>query len=101
MNKTVLVLAVSSALLAWSTHSVAAKPEWAGKGKPDLEEVKTFAEAKKVEGEIDDREKQLDSMIEEKKKKAKKSKNKKDKKKLDKELDDLEDEKEALEERKA
>ncbi len=63
MNKTVLVLAVTGALITWSTHSIAAKPEWAGKGKPDLEEVKTFAEAKKVEGEMDDREKQLDSMI--------------------------------------
>ncbi|MFA0161407.1 hypothetical protein AB4457_08720 [Vibrio splendidus] len=70
MNKTVLVLAVTGALITWSTHSIAAKPEWAGKGKPDLEEVKTLAEAKKVEGEIDDREKQLDSMIEEKNKKA-------------------------------
>ena len=40
MNKTVLVLAVTGALITWSTHSIAAKPEWAGKGKPDLEEVK-------------------------------------------------------------
>ena len=44
MNKTVLVLAVTGALITWSTHSIAAKPEWAGKGKPDLEEVKTLAE---------------------------------------------------------
>ncbi len=77
MNKTVLVLAVTGALITWSTHSIAAKPEWAGKGKPDLEEVKTLVEAKKVEGEIDDREKQLDSMIEDKNKKAKKVRTKK------------------------
>ncbi|WP_394248481.1 hypothetical protein [Vibrio profundi] len=99
MKKSFTMAAVSC-LLFISGMTMAEKPAWAGKGKPDLEQVKSHAEAKKLESDIEERSDELDALIEDKKKQAKKKKGKKDKSKLNEELESLEKEKRDLEESK-
>ncbi|HBB9985833.1 hypothetical protein [Vibrio parahaemolyticus] len=84
------IIALSSILTFLSPITMADKPDWAGKGKPNLEEISTASDLKQVERQLDEQGDELEDLIEEKKKKAKKTKNKKDKKKLERELEKLE-----------
>ena len=95
-----IILTLVSCLFFASGIVMADKPAWAGKGKPDLEQVKSHADAKKLESDIEDRTDELDVLIEDKKKQAKKKKGKKDKAKINEELKALEKEKADLEESK-
>lgn len=94
------IIALSSIIAFASPMALAEKPQWAGKGKPDLEEIKTRADVDKAQLELEGQEEDLKQLIEEKKNKANKAKSKKDKNKLKRELEELEDQQDDLEEYK-
>ena len=102
-----LTVAISCALLLGSGSAIADKPNWAGKGKPNIEEVQSVSDVKAMSDEIEEREKEIDLLIEQNQKKAKKSKNKIEKQKLEEGTeslkrgkDELQDSKEKLKEKK-
>ncbi len=68
------VLAVGFFLMVTAAHVSAEKPEWAGKGKPDISEVADIAEAEELEEQIEDREKELNEKIKQKTRQSKERK---------------------------
>ena len=93
-------IAISLIMALSSMATLAAKPEWAGKGKPNIENIQSVSDAQKMTSELDSREKEVEILIEQNKKKAKKSKNKKEKQKFEEENKELERESKALQEHK-
>lgn len=84
------LIALACILTFLSPVALADKPNWAGKGMPNLEEISSVSDLTKAELQLNKRNDDLEEIIETKKNKAKKTKNKKDKKKLERELEELE-----------
>ncbi|MGF1844726.1 hypothetical protein L4C39_16290, partial [Vibrio clamense] len=74
--------ALSSILTFLSPITMADKPDWAGKGKPNLEEISTASDLKQVERQLDEQGDELEDLIEEKKKKLRRPKIKKTRRSL-------------------
>ncbi|PWI34116.1 hypothetical protein DI392_07955 [Vibrio albus] len=98
MNKS--ALAITCLLIFSSGSALAAKPEWAGKGKPDITQITTVSDAQQLDNDITAREEEIDLLIEQKKDKAKKNKNKKEMQKFEEEVEALEKERKELKESK-
>ena len=56
------VIALASLLTFMAPAALAEKPEWAGKGKPNLEDVKSISDWKKAETQIEEREDELEKL---------------------------------------
>ncbi len=85
------LIALACILTFLSPVALADKPNWAGKGMPNLEEISSVSDLTKAELQLNKRNDDLEEIIETKKNKSKKDiKTKKIRKKLERELEELE-----------